>query len=94
MKFFEHSATQKAYWHLSALGEDVSKMNIPPFPPEFYQDVRSGYGIVIKRYEDALQELRQRRWLFDFDSSLTRRLHESGYLRQKTGVEPRERMEG
>jgi hypothetical protein len=58
-------------------------MQIPPYPPEFYYDVRSGYQTVIQRYEDALQELRKRRWLFDLDMSLTRRLRETAVFKKR-----------
>jgi|SRR5450755_2416139 len=63
--YFEHYATEKAYWNLKNDKEDVSNIRMPPFPPDFYTDVREGYSIVIKRYEDALEELRRRRLLFN-----------------------------
>ena len=68
-------------------------MQIPPYPPEFYYDVRSGYQTVIQRYEDALQELRKRRWLFDIDMSLTRRLRETAVFKKKTERQPEERAD-
>jgi hypothetical protein len=63
-EYFRHYATEKAYWHLTKSGEDVSNVQVPGYPPTFYHDVRSGYAEVTARYEDALQELRERRWFF------------------------------
>ncbi|UPJ62704.1 hypothetical protein [Bradyrhizobium sp. 191] len=64
--YFQHYATEKAYWNLRGEGKDVSNVVIPPYPSEFYWDVRKDYHAVLQRYEDTLQELRQRRWLFNF----------------------------
>jgi hypothetical protein len=60
--FFRHYASEKAYWGLADAGNDVSQMTVTPYPPEFYRDVSEGYKVVIKRYEDSIQELRHRRW--------------------------------
>ena len=65
-KYFDHYATEKAYWNLRGDGRDVSNVEIPPYPSDFYWDVRRDYHAVLRRYEDTLQELRQRRWLFNF----------------------------
>ena len=71
--YFKHYATEKAYWNLTGDGKDVSNMRIPPYPSEFYYDVRKGYDAVLQRYEDTLQELRQRRWLFNFGELIASR---------------------
>jgi hypothetical protein len=60
--FFRHYASEKAYWSLADAGNDVSQMTVTAYPPEFYHDVRRGYKIVVKRYEDSVQELRHKRW--------------------------------
>lgn len=60
-EYFEHFTTEKAYWTLKKGGKD---------PAAFYHDVRKDYARVAARYEDALQELRERRWLFGFGGLL------------------------
>jgi hypothetical protein len=75
--YFAHYAAEKAYWKLSELGEDVSQMEIPGYPASFYHDVRSGYAEVVNRYEKALQELRPRKWLFDADDLLTKKVRDA-----------------
>jgi hypothetical protein len=65
-QYFQHYATEMAYWKLRDDGEDVSGMHIPPFPSEFYHDVRSGHATVTERYDRALRELRERRSLLGF----------------------------
>jgi hypothetical protein len=60
-KYFEHFTTEKAFWSLKNDGKDVSQIKIPPFPSQFYEDVRVGYAVVLKQYDDALKELRAKR---------------------------------
>jgi hypothetical protein len=62
--YFKHYAIEKAFRQLKRDQKDVSQIVIPRYPPPFYYDVRAGYGIVLKRYEDAREELRQRPWSF------------------------------
>jgi hypothetical protein len=52
-------------------------MEIPGYPASFYYDVRSGYAEVVTRYEKALQELRPRKWLFDADDLLTKKVRDA-----------------
>ena len=71
--YFEHFTTEKAYWTLKKAGKNVSNMTVPNYPPSFYHDVRKDYASVAARYEDNLQELRERRWFFGFGGLLTTR---------------------
>jgi hypothetical protein len=71
--YFEHFTTEKAYWFLKKAGKDVSNMSVRGYPPDFYHDVRKDYARVAARYEDTLQELRERRWLFGFGGLLATR---------------------
>ncbi|MDF3809341.1 MULTISPECIES: hypothetical protein [Rhodopseudomonas] len=64
--YFRHYTAEEVYRSLTARGQDVSNVRVPGYPPEFYHDVRKGYMDVIARYEDSLQELRERRWFFRF----------------------------
>lgn len=64
--YFAHYSTERAYWTLTELGKDVSRVTVPGYPSSFYYDVRKGYSDVIARYEDTLKELRERRCLFGF----------------------------
>jgi hypothetical protein len=72
-EYFEHFTTEKAYWTLKTAGKNVSNMRVPIYPAGFYQDVRKDYANVAARYEDTLQELRERRWLFGFGGLLEAR---------------------
>jgi hypothetical protein len=94
-EYFEHYATQKAYWNLKGDGLEVSNIKVPGYPSAFYWDVRQGYEAVLQRYEDTLEELRQRRWLFDFDErissysqSLTQKLQARRGPKHTTESEP------
>lgn len=94
-QYFEHYATQKAYWNLQGDGLEVSNIKVPDYPPAFYWDVRQGYEAVLQRYENTLEELRQRRWLFDFDErissfsrSLTHKLQARRAPKDTTESEP------
>ena len=62
IQYFEHYAAQKAYYSLVSDGIKVSGMNIPPYPSDFYWDVRKDFGTVSTRYENCLKEL-QHSWL-------------------------------
>jgi hypothetical protein len=86
--YFAHYAAEKAYWKLSELGEDVSRMEIPGYPETFYRDVRSGYADVVNRYERALEELRPRKWLFDADYFLVKRVRGALGNRSKDVFDP------
>jgi hypothetical protein len=58
--YFRHYATEKAYWSLVEQGKDLSRMDVPDYPEKFYHDVRRGFGVVMRRNESCLQELRHR----------------------------------
>lgn len=63
--YFQHYASEKAYWRLVKAGKDVANMHVPNYPSTFYFDVRRGYQAVMDRYEASLQEMRHPRtaWL-------------------------------
>jgi hypothetical protein len=65
-EYFRHYATEKAFWSLTKSGKDVSNVQVPAYPSTFYYDVRRGYADVVARYEDTLEELRERRWFFGY----------------------------
>jgi hypothetical protein len=69
--YFEHFTTEKAYWNLRKAGKDVSNIQVPDYPSRFYHDVRKDHAKVVARYEDTLEELRERRWFFGFGRLLT-----------------------
>jgi hypothetical protein len=59
-EYFRHYASQKIYWQLLAKEHPVQEMKIVAYPEAFYWDIRNGLSIVSKRYENSLQELRNR----------------------------------
>lgn len=70
--YFEHYASEKAYWQLTQAGKDVALMRVSGYPSEFYHDVRRSYGAVMDRYERCLEELRhpETGWLSGFSKGL------------------------
>lgn len=65
-RYFEHYASEKAYWQLAQAGKEVAQMRVSKYPSEFYWDVRRGYQTVQERYEEGLKELRHPRAAWPF----------------------------
>jgi putative ABC transport system substrate-binding protein len=58
--YLRHYASQKIRWQLKAKGHPIPDMKTVGYPESFYWDIKNGLYLVSKRYENSLQELRNR----------------------------------
>jgi hypothetical protein len=56
--YFKHFTSENIYWRLKDEPQIVSSVKASDFPEDFSEDMQHDLAVPIKRYDDAIQELR------------------------------------
>jgi len=72
VRYIHHFTSENIYWRLIEEEKIKSSVTVSEFPSGFYDDLEKDLGVVLRRYEEGMKELRRgifplRDWLSSRD---------------------------